>query len=473
LNWTRFTVLLLVALLAMNVYRAATQSVAIDEAFTYNAFVAGPLSDLLNQYDANHHILNSLLCKLSIGLLGLSELTLRLPSLLGGLLYFIASFLLCRRLFGEGWLLSFSFALMTMSPGLLDYLSAARGYGMALAFLLLAIWQMLHYEQGSRRLEWAALCLALSVAANISFAFPGVPLALFFAAVLAFENRANEAIDRFLVPGVVVAFSVLVLPLIHATRGNFYAGVPSLGVSLESVWGIFLFHDLDGLMVRRIYGAVIPMGRWVILLVLAAGIAACARRKPFRELPPIDRVLLLATMALAGSIMLLLAGHRFFGILYPIRRTGIYWIPLFTLICLTLAAKGARSKWRAAPCLAAGGACLLQFVSQLSVHHYAEWPYDFDTKRAVRRIIADHLQHPRAEVTVVASWTVEQTLNFYRQRYRLHWMKPVQRTDSVTTGDYYVLQGPQGQDRVLVEKLGLTKLYENEAALLVVAVPRL
>ena len=70
----------------MNVYRAATQSVTIDEAFTYNAFLAGPVDDLFTKYDANHHILNSLLAKLSISLLGLSELTLRLPSLLGGLL---------------------------------------------------------------------------------------------------------------------------------------------------------------------------------------------------------------------------------------------------------------------------------------------------------------------------------------------------------------------------------------------------
>ena len=368
----------------MNVYRAATQSVAIDEAFTYNAFLAGPLPDLLTQYDANHHILNSFLCKLSISLLGLSELTLRLPSLLGGLLYLIASFLLCRRLFGEGWLLSFSFALLTMSPGLLDYFSAARGYGMALAFLLLAIWQMLNYDEGSRRLERAALCLALSVAANLAFAFAGVPLAVFFALALVSEKRGNEAIDRFLVPGLVIAFSIVVLPLTHAVRGNFYAGLPSLGVSLESVWGIFLFHDLTGLTMPRIYAAVFPLGRWVILLTLVAAIAACARRKPFRELSPTDRVLLLSTVALAGSIALLVAGHRFFGILYPVRRTGIYWIPLFTLICLTLAAKVARSNWRAAavaPFVAAGAACLLQFLAQLNVHHYAEWPYDFDTKR--------------------------------------------------------------------------------------------
>src|SRR5260370_740369 len=110
----RFTILLLIALFAINVYRAATQSVSIDEAFTYNVFLAGPVEDLLTKYDANHHILNSLLSKISIGALGLSEITLRLPSLLGGLLYLITSFWLCRRLFGQGWALPASLSLLTL-----------------------------------------------------------------------------------------------------------------------------------------------------------------------------------------------------------------------------------------------------------------------------------------------------------------------------------------------------------------------
>ena len=266
-------------------------------------------------------------------------------------------------------------------------------------------------------------------------------LALLFTLVLFNEKRGKEATDRFLVPGLVVAFSILVLPLTHATRFNFYAGLPSLRASVESVASIFLFHDLNGLMVTRVS---VMVGQWVIPAVLALAIAVTARRRPFRKLPPTDRVLLLTTGALAGSAALLVAGHRFFGILYPVRRTGIYWIPLLTLTCLTLAAKIPRSRWRIAalaPCVAAGLACILQFLAQWSVHHYAEWPDDFDTKRVVRKIIQDHPGHPPPPVTVGASWKMEPGLNFYRRRYRLHWMRPVERAESVPAGDYYVLQG--------------------------------
>ena len=74
---SRLTILLIVGLLATNVYRAVSQSVAIDEAYTYNVFLAGPVDDLFTKYNANHHVLNSLFCKVSIGLLGLSEFSLR------------------------------------------------------------------------------------------------------------------------------------------------------------------------------------------------------------------------------------------------------------------------------------------------------------------------------------------------------------------------------------------------------------
>src|SRR5262249_16715554 len=153
-------------------------------------------------------------------------------------------------------------------------------------------------------------------------------------------------------------------------------------------------------------------------------------------------------------------------ILYPVRRTGIYWIPLLVLIVLTLAAKAPRAAM--APCVAVGLATVAQFTGQLNVHHYAEWPYDFDTKRVVRLIVQDHARRP-GTVTVGASWNVEAGLNFYRRRYRLHWMRPVERSASVPKGDYYVLQQ---NDRALVEKLGLVRLYQNEKALLVLAVPK-
>ena len=66
------------ALFAANVYRAATQSITTDEGLTYNLFVHPQLKDTLHIYDANNHVLNTLLTKVSLTVLRLSEISLRL-----------------------------------------------------------------------------------------------------------------------------------------------------------------------------------------------------------------------------------------------------------------------------------------------------------------------------------------------------------------------------------------------------------
>src|SRR5436189_1689879 len=84
-------VLLVLALLAMNIYRAWAQPITTDEAFTYNLYVDGPASKIFTYYDANNHVLHTILCRMSVKLFGLSEFTMRIPSLLGGLFYLITT----------------------------------------------------------------------------------------------------------------------------------------------------------------------------------------------------------------------------------------------------------------------------------------------------------------------------------------------------------------------------------------------
>ncbi len=56
---------------ALCAWRAATQSFVLDEAFTYHNFTAGSWHDLYFRYDANNHLLYSLLSKLSMTLSGI------------------------------------------------------------------------------------------------------------------------------------------------------------------------------------------------------------------------------------------------------------------------------------------------------------------------------------------------------------------------------------------------------------------
>ena len=78
----RLSILLIVIVLGICIYRARTQSFSIDEAWAYNSFVAPPLSKMAQEYDACNHVLHTLLLKAAKASLGGGELALRTPSLI-------------------------------------------------------------------------------------------------------------------------------------------------------------------------------------------------------------------------------------------------------------------------------------------------------------------------------------------------------------------------------------------------------
>src|SRR5215467_4529500 len=131
---TRFVLAMFAALLAFNIYRAAKQDVTPSEAWNYDRYVGVTWSESLRQFDADNHILNTLLERISTKRFHLTELSLRLPALLGGLLYLWSVFRFCRRWFASA--LPFAVGVMVLNPLVIDALSEARGYILAIAFWL-------------------------------------------------------------------------------------------------------------------------------------------------------------------------------------------------------------------------------------------------------------------------------------------------------------------------------------------------
>ena len=57
--WSRLAFAWLVLLTALNVYRAATWSMTIDEARVFIDFIATPFQTLFASYDAAYHVLQT------------------------------------------------------------------------------------------------------------------------------------------------------------------------------------------------------------------------------------------------------------------------------------------------------------------------------------------------------------------------------------------------------------------------------
>jgi 4-amino-4-deoxy-L-arabinose transferase-like glycosyltransferase len=96
---TRLVLWAMVAVLAaLNAWRAYTLAFTIDEAFSYLNFSSRSTAVTFESFHSNHHVLFTILSKLAWKAFGVSEFTLRLPSVLAGLVFLVAMALFAREL---------------------------------------------------------------------------------------------------------------------------------------------------------------------------------------------------------------------------------------------------------------------------------------------------------------------------------------------------------------------------------------
>lgn len=353
----------LVALFGFCAWRAATNSITTDEAFTYTAFVAPSWVQILTSYDANHHVLHSLLCKLSTGLLGKGELPLRLPALLGTALYLWSAWRVGRQRLGETPAMAAAVLLMGVHAGLIDFLSLARGYSLGLGFLLFA---MAESEEGRYRL--ASLGLGLAVASNPVFVVPAAGWVL----ALLVTKRLWRRADELLGAGVVAALVILAVPVSRASGGQFYYGSPTLAGAWQSLMEMPGWPWLTLCLVYTVPLAVL-WGAWRERGVFTITLAFCL-------------------LSLGG--LNLVAGFP-----WPQGRTGLYLLPLVIL----LAARGGRWSW--APLSAVAVVSLISLQPGL----FREWRFDADN-----RAVAQALVELRPKGPVSVQFPLERGLRFYR-----------------------------------------------------------
>jgi hypothetical protein len=256
--------ILLAAIFVVSVYRAITQSIGCDEAVTFQLYIAGPASAMFQHFDANHHFLNTLLMRLTTGLFGLSEFSMRLPALSGAALYLTAVYRVAGLAFGEGWTILLAVAGLSLNPLLMDFMVAARRYGIALGLWMWALALLLGAlpspREKRRELALAGAALGLAVTANLVFLLPALGLAAIAAFILIkakpepVEPRKKRDKSKtaegmrpwmcFAAPIAAVALVfVLLAPVGGMTRQSFYVGGDSIRDSLTSLVRPSLQHS--------------------------------------------------------------------------------------------------------------------------------------------------------------------------------------------------------------------------------------
>jgi hypothetical protein len=424
----------LAALVAVNVYRAITQSVTPGEALNYNRFIGPTWVEAFSRFDINNHVLNTLLVRISTSRFHLTELSLRLPGLLAGILYLWVVYRMARRWFGGCFVFLAVVGLLTLNPLVIDAMSEARGYGMALACWMWALELMLEslVSFSSRKLNLSGMCLGLSVAASLAFVAPACALLIVH---LLWSKGRTPVLAAFL-----TAFVVLVIPLNHAEWNTLAVGATSLRQTINEFIALSLGTSL------KIFGTV---ARIALALLALAGSAEAVRH--WRRQDGMMVGITGATLAL--TLVLLLVGHIF--LLTPFPQEGaIYLIPLTVLPVTADILKG-KNKAAQIAFLTLSGLLLVRYLAEFPIGPYSAGS-QFAGGRMLAKTLRDKIGPAPARIGV--SPDAEAIMNYYRTRYRQGNWQLTERQPNTASYDYYVLTPT---DAPLIEQRHLRVLYRD------------
>lgn len=409
---------------AINAWRAATQSFTIDEAYAYREYTTGSTDFILGTFHSSHHLLFTILSKLSWKAFGVSEFTLRLPTVLAGWVFLVVLAVIARRLCGE-WGGFVAFLAIASNPLLLDHMSCARGYGLGLAFLSGGL--LLLAEASPLRLATTGLCLGLAVASNLTYMFPSAALIVAVAIV-------HRRVWPVAIPFAAVSAVFLARPIIRTGSMDLFFGNESLRGTIDSI--VNLSVPSSGLL----RDAGIQLAEVLPWIGFAGGGAMFFlwlwRKEPWMAL-------LCGTAPL--TLLFVTAAHRLFATPYPYSRTGLYFIPLVLLAGAAIA-RVPWGKW----VVYGGSLCIIAVqLAAFRANYYGDWIQDADNKEIASQLKKEMKAGVREKLC--SSWLLESSLNFYRDRLPLD-LPPIVRNDLGPDCTTFVLL-PEDQEIVARENM--------------------
>ena len=435
----RFTWVLLlfcsVGLLASSVYRAATFPFTHDESLSFAIFNWEPAVGAA----ANNHLLNTWLMQWCSMLFGNWELSLRLPNVLAHMIYLMCTLVFLKRL-QHPVLQIAGFVMLNLNPFLLDFFFLARGYGLALAFLMVSLYLLVRSfeekrSQGFKTYLYLSVSAgSLAVLANFAFLNYYLPL-LLASAWLLLTDVSLRRFSRSCLPAAIALFSAsgIFLAVILAKvfklqrRGRLHFGghVGFISDTVHSLvrgslYSISYAHATDQAI------SALLIGVFVGLLLL--GLYLCCWRQ---EVPLFGLFLLI--LALAAALPLL--QHYLLHTLFPMERAALYYLPLYAVVLLSAfhVLTGLLShRWTKMVVLVLPAV----IATALSWHFYRSfntqtcytWGYDAHNDVILEIINRDRERHfPGRTVSLSNSWAMEPSLNFYRITRHYTWLAPVTR----------------------------------------------
>ena len=468
------------------VVRAYLLSITHDEALTVFSVVSNSYLHILlfkTPHPANNHLLNSLLVKFFISIFGYRELPIRLAGLLGGLLYLFAAYKLCQKLFSKTFLFYLCLLVLVLNPFVIDFFSLARGYSLALGFLMLSIFYFFNScsaadPQKALIFRIKSFCLmSLAVISNFSFlnvyfALMGSYCIMEYIMLYSLKEKGVRVklfnhyflINLFYIFVITIGLSALIyLPLSEIAKYNlFYGGNTGF------------YHDTIGSLIKssaygKIYFGYITETYFGLFLLFVAmlffiNFAFIFYKK--RCLSSFDKDLIVIGSIIVITVLSIVFQNTLLNTPFVLARAAIYFIPLFTLLVFVLWKAISKNGFRMiiVPniilvfCVIVG---LLHYLSCINLSHTYDWRYDASTKTVMNYIFEmEQKISPRIDkLTIGATWWLVPAINYYLLKHGGHF-KIVEPMGPETFGpdgqfDFYYLYE---YDKTLLKKYNLSLL---------------
>lgn len=417
---------------------------------------------------ANLHWLYVLLMKMTVGLFGDTELAIRLPALVGHVVYLVFSIKLVKwvanaasnqsqiipspfpknrdRLF---LIPVFGFVLLNCNAYLLEFHSLARGYGLAMGMMMMSLYYLARWVENGRFGPLVGTLGGAFLAVMSNFT-----LLVYFACLLAVigggvvwafvkkdENKAERAKWAAIGSG---AFLAILAWLLHnpirilRERGEFEWG-------RETFWETYksLVHcSLYGGKYLKEYNLEVLGGLFFLLLLAAAVFAVVNFFKKPKDMS--SRYYLAALSLPLMAAVAAIAQHLILGTKYQADRTAIMFIPLcalavFLFFANWLAQKG--SRWAKGLAVVIGLFVVGHLVRVGQLNYTSEWGYDAETRSMMAYM--DEKVPPGQQVKLGVHWLYHPSATYYQKRLGYTFTEPpIYSKDLFLDGryDYYYVQ---------------------------------
>jgi hypothetical protein len=424
---------------------------------------------MLSYREANNHPLNTWAMFVCSKLFGNSEISLRLPNILAHIMYLLSSILFIRRI-KKPLLMIASFSLLNMNVLLLDFFSLARGYGLALAFLMCSAWlflECLYAESEKKSLVYgyfSLILITLSAFANFTFLLPLIAFHLVLVMLVIYKRKtaSENTWSDTLKTSTITSFIIFVFW--NFVFISFFVGAQMIDLKLRKALyaggATSLWHDTVESLLTYSYGSLYRVP-WApvhlnfpiliilikIFIVLVSCFGLMMLIKSVQKIDFKNKLIPYAAIASILFVVTVVANilHYLFKMNFSMDRTAIQFIPLFALLAIFSLIRLEAFNTKPTQYVVKMFSLAIIFVMILNLSTSAnlfqtEWPRDADTRMVMddlNRIY--HEDFHGEKISLGVSWLLEPSINFYRMTRKMSWLEEVDRMGLEKKCDLYFI----------------------------------